>query len=546
MNTEEKERKNSDTNIIKQKLYFDNIGKIFIEFNLDQKTTCQKIFDDNKTQIKDIIKSINNSLPEDFDIDSELEEDNYFFCIVYPNKNKELISSKINLKLRLGDKVYNILTNNSNPILCFLSKNKSKINLRKNARSLFVLEKDIYEDTQNSNLQDNTIKGNNIDEKLYKKYIYIFDEKNKNFIKKDITIDFEKITLIKENIFIYINQIKKMKNFLYDSEEYKKYKIKGDKMYGYIIIDTTNAQNEEQNDNNKDKDKDNDALDKNKSYYLFAQKKNDLYYKLLNAIKVCINNHKILMTDIKIENNIYSSKSSLFALYHLIIDNCFLIKEILSNDEKRKIFMEIYPEKKIGEIIDKIIEYKSLNKKGQYLESWTNFKQILTYIEPYQGIKDIKNEKKEKDGKGGDNLNNIKIEELLKIIQKVNINKYKEVLNQTNDALQKAMNNAKKDAQNSFNLQNNLNQALKELLKDNLFDDLFFYLYNIFIIPFFENINKKLKEGESPQNKSIIRKKFQLLLAIYYYKFFEPKFNYIGDKDDIRTASMVFHKLFFY
>ena len=545
MNTEEKERKNSDTNTIKQKLYFDNIGKIFIEFNLDQKTTCQKIFDDNKTQIKDIIKSINNNLPEDFDIDSELEEDNYFFCIVYPNKNKELISSKINLKLRLGDKVYNILTNNSNPILCFLSKNKSKINLRKNARSLFVLEKDIYEDTQNSNLQDNTIKGNNIDEKLYKKYIYIFDEKNKNFIKKDITIDFEKITLIKENIFIYINQIKKMKNFLYDSEDYKKYKIKGDKMYGYIIIDTTNAQNEEQNDNNKDKDKDNDALDKNKSYYLFAQKKNDLYYKLLNAIKVCINNHKILMTDIKIENNIYSSKSSLFALYHLIIDNCFLIKEILSNDEKRKIFMEIYPEKKIGEIIDKIIEYKSLNKKGQYLESWTNFKQILTYIEPYQGIKDIKNEKKEKDSKGGDNLNNIKIEELLKIIQKVNINKYKEVLNQTNDALQKAMNNAKKDAQNSFNLQNNLNQALKELLKDNLFDDLFFYLYNIFIIPFFENINKKLKEGESPQNKSIIRKKFQLLLAIYYYKFFEPKFNYIGDKDDIRTASMFFHKLSF-
>ena len=71
MNTEEKERKNSDTNIIKQKLYFDNIGKIFNEFNLDQKTTCQKIFDDNKTQIKELIKSINNSLPEDFDIDSE-------------------------------------------------------------------------------------------------------------------------------------------------------------------------------------------------------------------------------------------------------------------------------------------------------------------------------------------------------------------------------------------------------------------------------------------------------------------------------------------
>ena len=95
---------------------------------------------------------------------------------------------------------------------------------------------------------------------------------------------------------------------------------------------------------------------------------------------------------------------------------------------------------------------------------------------------------------------------------------------------------------NNNNLQNNLNIALKVLLKDDLFDDFFYYLYNLYIIPFFEIVNKDLKRGESPRNKSSIRKKFQLLLALYYFKFFELKFNYLGNKDDIRSASMFYNK----
>ena len=102
------------------------------------------------------------------------------------------------------------------------------------------------------------------------------------------------------------------------------------------------------------------------------------------------------MADLKIDNNIYSSNSSLFAIYHLIIDNCFLIKEILSNNEKRKIFKETFPDKRIGNIIDLIIDYKSLNKKKEYLESWTIFKQILKYMEPYND-KDKKGEDNNKD-----------------------------------------------------------------------------------------------------------------------------------------------------
>ena len=134
--------------------------------------------------------------------------------------------------------------------------------------------------------------------------------------------------------------------------------------------------------------------------------------------------------------------------------------------------------------------------------------------------------------------------ELFNVLKKVNINKYKEVLKESNNTLQNIMMNMKKgnvDNPNN-NLQNNINNALKELLKDNLFDELFYYLYNLYLLPYFEEINKTLKEGESSQNKSILRKKFQLLLALYYFKFFELKFNYLGDKDDIRTASLFYQK----
>ena len=500
----------------KRKLFFDKSEQFYIEFNLDEKTTCQNIYDDNKEEIIKIIKLLNKDLDKNFDLDIELEDDNYYFCLTQPKVRKENINEKdllsvmIDLKLKLEENVYKILLNNQKSIICFLGKNKSKINLRKNARSLFVLEKDIYEDTQDSKLQANTVKENISEGVLIKNTIFFYENKNKNFVKKDVIIDYEKISITKENKVIYINRIINFKYFIYDSEEFKKNDIKGDKMFGYITFDTNE-----------------------KESYLFGHKKENIYKKFVNSIKCGLNNYNISLIDVKIDNDIYSTKSGLFAIYHLIVDNCFLIKEILSNVEKRKIFMEVFPEKKIGEIIDIIIEDKSLNKKEEYLESWTNFKQILAYIEPYK-------ENKNKDKKET-------VNEFFKILQKINVNKYKEVLNKTNEALQSILTNIKKNANkengngnSNNNFQNDLNKALKELLKDNLFDELFYYIYNLFILPFFEKVNKNLKEGESPQNKSLIRKKFQLLLALYYFKFFDLDFHYLGDKDDIRSASMFF------
>ena len=511
MNTVKEE--NVDTKYEKTKLFFDKKKKTYIEFDYDHKVTCQIIYDENKDKIIEIIKKLNQNLPNEFDLDTELEDDNYYFCVCQEKKIKDnnKLSSTIDLKLSLSHKIYNILNNQTSTIyLCFLPKNKAKTKLRKNAISLFVLEKDIYEDTQDSKLCDNTDK-NNISNEIFKGMINILDPetKNQNFVKKEVIVDLEKITFTRENKIIHSHSIKNYTPFLYDSDEFKKYKIKGDKNCSYLMIETS-TQNEP----------------------IFFSQKKDYFKKFIYAIKCCVNNYKISLNDLKIDNDIYSTKSGLFAIYHLIIENCFLIKEILSNEEKRKIFIEVFPDRAIGGMIDQILEYKLLNKKEKYLESWTFFKQILSSIEQSEN-------KRNEEKKRKSICKNVKIDELDNILQKISISKYKEELNKTNEALQKTFleNKNKNNTDINNNFQNHLNKALKEYLKDNLFDELFFYLYNLHIYPFFEETNKTLKKGESPGNKSELRKKFQLLLALYYFKFFELNFNYLGEKGDSRTTS---------
>ena len=495
---------NAENKMDKAKLFLDKEFKTYIEFNYEQKITCQKIYDENKIKILDKIKELNKNLPDDFDLDMELEEGGYFFCWNQSREKKQKnnsLTSNFQVKINLTDDIYNILiiSNQKQISLCFFPKNKSKTNLRKKAISYFVLEKDIYEDTQESKLRDNTTKDN-VSNELYKGNIYLYDKETKNFVKKEIIVDLEKIVFVKENKLLYSSSIEKIKTFSYESEEYKKQQIKGDKNYGYIMINT-----------------------KGNEMYLISQKKDYYYRKLLNAIKCCMNNFKMSLNDLTIDNDIDSTKSGLFATYHLIIDNCFLIKEILSNNEKRKIFMSVFPNESIRELLEQIFEYKILNRAEEYLESWTFFKQVLKYLEPYS--------------------NKEKKDDISDILKNIDISKYTDVLDKTNDVLQKTLFNNRND-KNEINkdFKDVMNNGLKEYLKDDLFDEIILSSCELYIYPFFEKISKSLREGETPQNKSEIRKKFQLLLAFYYFKFNEMNYNLLGKKATNRTSSMIYQK----
>ena len=120
-----------DTKIEKGKLFFDKELKTFIEFNYEQKVTCQKIYDENRIKIIDTIIKINKDLPEYFDLDMELEEDNYFFCWNKPNSKKDknkYMPANIQLKINLTEEIYNTLINcdKNQASLCFFYKNTAK------------------------------------------------------------------------------------------------------------------------------------------------------------------------------------------------------------------------------------------------------------------------------------------------------------------------------------------------------------------------------------------------------------------------------------
>lgn len=503
-----------DIDVKKIKLYFDRNKQYFIEFSIDKKTNCLNIYSQNKPKFIENLKLIKD-LPEKFNLDEEIENDNYYFCIslIETKLNQNNVSKTyplLDIKLDLDEKIYDLNINNENAYLCFFEKNNSKIKLRRKARNLFFLDKDIYANVEQVKIQEKKNIDKNIKEILYNKNIFFFNNITKNFVKKEITIDNEKMNFIKDKFEIYINQIKSIIFFLYDSEEFKKADIKGDKMYGYIQIIT-----------NK------------KIYFLFGHKKADLYYKLVNVLTTSLNNFHLTKLLLEIDNDIYYSKCGLFTTFHLIVGKCFSLKGILSNHEKRKIFLSIFPQKKVGEILDKIIEYKSLNKKGKYLESLTNFKQIFVYLNPYREM--IKNNNlfqekyKTKDDIGA------QINELIKVLKKVDLDKFQKISDSTNEAVSNLLGNMKKENNINNDFQKSLNGVLKDFLSEDLFDELLKNIYNSFILPYYNNkIKKNIKKEDTGSDVNLINQKFQFLLAFYYFKFVEMKLYLLGKEEDIK------------
>ena len=118
------------------------------------------------------------------------------------------------------------------------------------------------------------------------------------------------------------------------------------------------------------------------------------------------------------------------------------------------------------------------------------FKEILTYIDSYN----INNEINENRIITEDNkINNI--------FTTNRINKYNKISEDANESVKKI-----KIEESSLNLfQNEIKNALCDILKEDLFDDTFYYLYKLYIIPYFDEIKKLLRKGSIPDEKPLIR-----------------------------------------
>ena len=465
----------------KYNLYLDREKLKFIQIDLDNNTTCDKILMQYKDSLTDTINSTYSK-----------NIDECLFLIIESKinkKNDDNIPTLMEFKVNKRTKLYNLLQNPQNN-LYFLPKRKSNKEERLKARNENIGTENFFELAET-----NYFLNKNTEEYLPKTIFYLYDSTKQIFTKEKGSVDNQKITIYKSNtnkelIEISVKDI--IKDLFYSDTSQAPYKknlpIKGDKPKFYIEIIT------------------------NKLTYFFGQYKENLYYQWEHAIKKAITKYNNFNMELNLNMKINSSKTGIYATQHSIIDNCFMINKVLFNEEKRKMFFAISPEKKICSIIINILTYKDLIKKDEYLEAWMRFKEILTYIESY----DIHSQSQDFIKKN---------EKILKIFSHEKINSYKKISEASNENVKKI--NMVNASLSLFQIE--VKKALNEILKENLFDDVLISLYKIYIIPFFEEVKNTLKKGSHPLEKPPIREKFQFLLAIYFNRIFNTSADSYND-----------------
>lgn len=490
MLAQEKEKENNIKN-----LYLDREKINYIQFNLENNISINSIITNYKDILKDKIEPIYKVSIEDC----------HFLIIENRITKKDDIPSLMEFRVNKKTKLFNLLQNSQNNLF-FLPKKKSSLSDRQKARNKTNVVENNFEDSENDYFSNKTN-----EEYISKLYFYFYDSTKQMFTKEKGSVDKNKITIyksnnIKNNIEIYIKNI--IKDLYYSDISPAPYRknlpIKGDRPKFYIEITT------------------------HEKTYFFAQFKDTLNLQWENAIKMAITKYKNFNIELNLNIKIESSKTSLFALYNSIINNCFYINKILFNEFKRKMFFHNFPEKKISAIINNIIMYKNLIRKNKYLETWMRFKEILTYIESYN----INNENK--------NIIITEDNKIYNIFTQERIKKYRQISDACNENVKKI-----KIEESSYNLfENEIKNALNDIMKENLFDDIFYYLYELYVLPYFGEIKKILEKGSFPDNKPLIRQKFQFLLALYFNQIFNMSVNNyylmtnkINENEQIRNES---------
>ena len=438
------ERENVNTQDGMRNLYFDRNRKHFIKFFLDVTTTCQIIYNTKKKEITSKIKELHGG---------KANENDFCFCIVELKNKTEDKPTLIEVKIEMDFELFKTLQN-SQLILCYLLKKKPNNDIRKLARNKVILNYDIYEGVELHEFDPNK----KLEIFYPKSSIYLYDKFKKSFVKDSIIINEKNISFYdKQKTTIIVSDIKrdiyftndKSKNFLND------FKITGNIPNFCIKILT--------------------STDK----FLFGKKNYNDFIPLQIALNRALVNARNISTNTKLDGDILAQNCGIFATCHLIVDNCFIISEIICNKEKRKIFFKIYPNKKIANLIDNIILYKTNSKKLIYSKTVENIQNIIDIYDTFT-IDEKKN-----------------YEKFFK-----NLEDYKKYLKKINELKCE-------------------DDKIKEKINNELFDNLLLGVYLEYIVPFFGELKSSIEKECSHFRIPEIKQNFQMLLAYYLTYYYE-------------------------
>ena len=471
----------------KRNLYFDKERKNFIKFYLSVNTTCANIFQTHRDEIKNKLKEIKG---EEQDLNSYS-----FFIIELSSLKKGSQPNLIDLKIKMNDSFLFNTLQNPKLILCYFPFNKYNNYYKKKVRN----EEDVFPIINHGNeeegLKDSKIKRKNKSEiYLQKAIIYYYNEQNM-FSKEKIKVNEKQIEIIYNNqkIKILIKDIKEMKLLTMNDTEsekenfFKGFTIIGDKpKYCLQII----------------------KIDGEK--ILIGRNTFEYYASLVKAIESASIHYHNCFSNSAFDGIIIRENSGLFATCNILVKNSFNIIDLIVNKEKRKIFLKDFKEKKLREIVENIIEYKSCFKRNKYNESINKIINIFGIIEKMT---------KEERNNYEKIINKDKIDKL------VNINiKIKELWDSRNFNIDKDENKVKE---------------LKNFINLYTFDDLFVEIKDEYISSHYEKLKNDKKY---PQ----IKQRFKLILGSHFIDLFgmnkKEDIQFLGGEDVEKIAKNATYK----
>lgn len=350
-------------------------------------------------------------------------------------------------------------------------------------------KRNIRKDKINGQNEIKNLKNKEIEKYLISEGIYYFDKALAQFIYGKGFIDEQKFIVNTKNskIEIAIDQIKK--------EEYSENQVPlalqvfKTKCPNYII----------------------QILQYNTTY-IFGLYKQKSYLIWKNAISSAKIKNKNRAVDTQFNNDLNKTTYLIYLNCNSIPDKCRVINQILENPEKRKIFFEVFDDNKIADITTNIFNYKINIKNSEYIGALACLKQINFYL-------DFNNNDNEKEKEK-------EIEKYKDIFSDKLIYHFKSILANVNDLFSKTVNGG-----------GNINNNLKDILTLDMFDKLYIKIYDLYIVPFFQNFKETLKKEYNFNEKPEVIKKLHLLLSKYTINFFDLNdsnkfYNLFNDNDE--------------
>ena len=330
----------------KRKLYFSLDMQNFITYTLDQNTTCDIIYETNKSLIEKELQKINKN--------SNIDLTNFDFFLVDLKEIKKspgYFLSKI--KLNRNILIYNFLQN-PKTILCFMQKTPFNQDQGfKRFEDKHQINNDKLLEMKNKYLNDK-----HVENFFVNKTIFLYDYKAKIYSKLKGNLSEKQFTIHgKTDTIIYIQDILSItycdiKHPLIDILTVNS----GYKPPFYIVMKSEENQ------------------------WIIGFKNEEKLKKWKNGFDFVLINLNFFMNDINFNIEINDLKNSIAQKDTKVINDPIIINNLVDNKYKKVILYKYIKDKKILKLVEDILIYKKLILSDNYDKGIKKFKEIFENI----------------------------------------------------------------------------------------------------------------------------------------------------------------------